>query len=58
VCFSRIFSIENNLSYTGAVAQIDKCEFAKVATLRDPTHQYHLLPYVAGTQISAGMRAF
>jgi hypothetical protein len=54
---SRIFSVENNLSYTGAITQIDKGEFAKIATLRDPTHQYHLLPDVAGTQVSAGMRA-
>jgi len=52
VRFSRILSVENNLSYTGTIAQIDKREFAKIATLRDPTHQYHLLPNVAGTQIS------
>ncbi len=54
----RVFSVEDNLSDTGAVAQIDKCEFTKIATLRDPTHQHYLLADINGTQISARMRAF
>src|SRR6185503_12440864 len=54
----REFSVKDDLSDTGPIAKIDKREFAKVATSRDPSHQHHLLADVTRTQISAGVRTF
>ncbi len=60
LCFrvrvTRIFLVQNDLCNTVTIAQINKCENAKITLLRHPTHQHDLLSYMRFTQFTASVR--
>ena len=57
VAFPREVLVQNDLSDSGAVAQVEKDEVAVVATAVDPTHQHDRLAGVFGAKLPTGMGA-
>ena len=50
--------VEDNLSESGAVAQIDENQLAQIAPAMDPTHQHDVFVRVGRAQIAAIVCAF
>src|SRR5690606_37862969 len=50
--------VENDLSHTFAVPQVDEHEVTMVASIRDPTEQHHFAADIAGAERAAVVSSF